>query len=390
MALNSIELFAGAGGLALGASLAGFIPKAVIEWNSRACDTIRGNQILGHPLVRDWPLYEGDVRDHDFSVYENIDLVAGGAPCQPFSLGGRHKGREDKRDMFPAAINVVSKLRPRAFLFENVKGLTREAFAPYLRYVELQLSRPELTIRKGELWHEHLRRIEREKLSGKNYGLAYIVDFGLLNAADYGVPQRRERLFIVGFRSDIGANWSFPSPHYSLDGLLYSQWISGEYWDKHGLNQAKRPEIDRRIKARVEKLRGVHPRYLQNPWRTVRDAISDLPEPYESGGSEERFFNHAFQPGAKLYAGHTGSPLDLPAKTIKAADHGVPGGENMLSDTRGRVRYFTTRESARLQCFPDDYVFRGSWSECMRQLGNAVQVRLAHIVTSAIAEKLTH
>lgn len=93
-------------------------------------------------------------------------------------------------------------------------------------------------------------------------------------------------------------------------------------------------------------------------------------------------------PGARSYTGHTGSPLDEPAKTLKAGDHGVPGGENMLARPDGTVRYFTVRESARLQTFPDDYIFAGSWTESMRQLGNAVPVGLARPIAADIAARL--
>lgn len=98
--------------------------------------------------------------------------------------------------------------------------------------------------------------------------------------------------------------------------------------------------------------------------------------------------NHRFQPGARSYPGHTGSPLDEPAKTLKAGVHGVPGGENMLRRPDGGIRYFTVRESARLQTFPDDFSFHGSWSESMRQLGNAVPVTLAAIIAQSIASHL--
>jgi len=98
--------------------------------------------------------------------------------------------------------------------------------------------------------------------------------------------------------------------------------------------------------------------------------------------------NHVFQAGARSYPGHTGSPLDLPAKTLKAGDHGVPGGENMLVGDDGAVRYFTVRESARIQTFPDGFRFHGSWTETMRQLGNAVPVLLAQRVASSVAEQL--
>ena len=124
------------------------------------------------------------------------------------------------------------------------------------------------------------------------------------------------------------------------------------------------------------------------PWRTVRDALADLPDPQDNPVSTQ-FFNHRFQPGARVYKGHTGSPLDLPAKTLKAGDHGVPGGENMMVKDSGKVRYFTVRETARLQAFPDDYVFHGSWTETMRQLGNAVPVTMARRVASSVAQKLT-
>jgi len=119
------------------------------------------------------------------------------------------------------------------------------------------------------------------------------------------------------------------------------------------------------------------------PWATVRDAICDLPDP-EHQKSASKFLNHKFQAGARSYAGHTGSGLEEPAKTLKAGDHGVPGGENMLLRADGTVRYFTVRESARLQTFPDDFRFHGSWSETMRQLGNAVPVKLAHLVASNV------
>lgn len=120
---------------------------------------------------------------------------------------------------------------------------------------------------------------------------------------------------------------------------------------------------------------------------TVRDAITDLPVPSESGDSPG-ILNHRLIPGARSYTGHTGSPLDLPAKTLKAGDHGVLGGENMLTARDGSVRYFTVREAARLQTFPDTWELTGSWSEAMRQLGNAVPVELAHVVAASVARAL--
>lgn len=387
--MKSVELFAGGGGLGLGLSLAGFKPEVVIEWDKWACDTIRENQALGFPLVHDWRVCQEDVRYFDFSGIENIDLVSGGPPCQPFSLGGKHKGQHDKRDMFPVAVNVVRLLAPRAFVFENVKGITRTSFANYFQYILLQLTYPEIVRKEDESWVSHLSRLEKHKTSSQVRGLEYNVVTRVLNAADYGVPQHRERVFIVGFRSDQGQEWSFPDPTHSLDGLLHSQWTTGKYWDRHQVSSDKRPAPPEKYRHRIAQLINLDALGFDielKPWRTVRDALVGLPEP--TMNSSSTFHDHVFQPGAKVYKGHTGSPLDLPAKTLKAGDHGVPGGENMMVLLDGRVRYFSVRESARLQTFPDGYRFHGSWTETMRQLGNAVPVTLAQKMGASIAVKL--
>lgn len=127
-----IELFVGAGGLAIAASNAGFEHDAVLEYNRDACETIRANQRRGFELVRHWPLIEGDVHDQDFQTWNGrVDLVSGGPPCQPFSIGGKHGAMADRRNLFPEAARVVREIQPRAFVFENVKGLLRESFAKY-------------------------------------------------------------------------------------------------------------------------------------------------------------------------------------------------------------------------------------------------------------------
>lgn len=387
--MKAVELFAGAGGLAMGISLAGFEPLAVVEWDRWACDTVRENQKRGFPLVQNWPIWEGDVRDFDWSsISEDIDLLAGGPPCQPFSMGGKHKAYGDKRDMFPATVEIVRRLQPKAFLFENVKGLTRSNFSNYYQYILFQLEFPEVIRREKETWMEHLERLQAEKTSGEKHltGLTYNIVPTLVNAADYGVPQKRERVFIVGFRSDLGIEWSFPRSTHSLDALVYSQWVSGDYWERHRISKRKRPTIPARLESRVRRLSTRPFTGIEKPWRTVRDALEDLPNPRSR--KAKQFLNHSFQDGAKIYPGHTGSPLDLPAKTLKAGDHGVPGGENMMVLPDGTVRYFSVRESSRLQTFPDGYIFHGSWTETMRQLGNAVPVSLALRIAASIAERL--
>ena len=393
--MKSIELFAGAGGLGMGLALAGFKHDAVIEWDKWACDSIRQNQERGFPLVMDWPLVEGDVRDwiRNYSPLEgenSVDVVAGGPPCQPFSMGGKHKAHRDTRDMFPTAVEVIRKVRPRAFILENVKGLTRSSFHNYYQHILLQLEFPEIVRKPDESWVEHYRRLQQVKTSGRGRsrsGLTYNVLTKLLNAANHGVPQRRERVFIVGYRSDLKANWEFPPETHSLDALLHDQWVTGEYWERHKVVRRARPAIPDAYLGVVDRLRGLNLPPTRYPWKTVRDALVDLPDA-ENIPSTDSTHNHRFQGGARSYLGHTGSPLDLPAKTLKAGDHGVPGGENMLVKADGSVRYFTVRESARLQTFPDGYVLHGSWTEAMRQLGNAVPVVLARAVAASVASTL--
>lgn len=382
--MKSVELFVGAGGLGIGVSQAGFRPVAVMDWDRWACDTLRQNRDRGLEPISHWPIHEGDVREFDFQgINGPIDLVTGGPPCQPFSMGGRHRAFLDSRDMFPQAIRAIRELRPRAFVFENVKGLTRASFANYLEYIRLQLTYPDLVAKKNEEWLAHLARLEDHYTRGKEKGLRYRVVMRVLNAANYGVPQRRERVFLVGFRSDTGIEWHFPKPTYSRDALAWSQWRDGTYWDRHKVSRRNRA-VDPAAEARASKL---EERPEEDPWQTVRDAIFDLPDP-ESPVRSSNFHDHRYQPGARSYPGHTGSPLDEPAKTLKAGVHGVPGGENMLRKPDGSVRYFTIRESARLQTFPDDMVFHGSWSETMRQLGNAVPCTLARTVALAVKNRL--
>lgn len=384
--MRAIELFAGAGGLGIGVSRAGFQATQVIEWDRYCCDTIRENQARRLQPVVDWPLREGDVRSFDFRKHEDkVELVSGGPPCQPFSMGGKHRAHDDNRDMFPEAVRAVRQARPRAFIFENVKGLTRSTFSNYYEYIYLQLSYPELARSASEDWVSHLARLERHHTSKKRTrGLEYRVTRRILNAANFGVPQKRERVFFVGFRADLGIEWSFPVETHSLDALIWSQCKTQDYWDRHRV--AKR---SRRI-ASAFAYRGARLAIAPDTsaWQTVRDAIADLPDPEHEPILARLFMNHTHQAGARAYPGHTGSPIDEPAKTLKAGVHGVPGGENMMVQSDGTARYFSVRESARLQTFPDEFAFHGSWSETMRQLGNAVPVALATRVATSVRHQL--
>ncbi len=381
--MNSIELFAGAGGLALGLHDAGFKPKAIIEFNKDACRTLRANNIFNNGAS----LYEGSVTNFDYlGVPDSIELVSGGPPCQPFSLGGKSNSYNDSRDMFPETVRAIREKKPKAFVFENVKGLLRKSFFEYFEYIVLQLQYPSIIKKNNENWELHRTRLEKYHTKNNHSKLEYKVVYRLVNAADYGVPQKRERVFIVGFRSDVDANWSFPNPTHSGEALLWSKWVSKDYWNKHNL---KLPKIDKKTIAKAEKLIQKYGASFEpelKPWVTVRDAISDLPAP--NSKQAKIFNNHEFKGGAKIYPGHTGSYIDEPSKTLKAGGHGVPGGENMIRFEDGSVRYFTVRESARIQTFPDEFDFEGSWGEVMRQLGNAVPADLAKKVGQSIFKAL--
>lgn len=376
--MRSIELFSGCGGLALGLSQAGFHHEMMAEWNEEAVTTVLHNRQRGIRYVRDWPIAQADVRQIDWQGFsEGIDLVAGGPPCQPFSIGGKHKGHDDARDMWPEAIRAVRETLPRAFMFENVRGIARPTFAHYLRWILAHLRHPEMKRGENEDHAAHTTRLEASKLPS-----AYEILVVQVNAADYGAPQKRHRVIVAGIRSDIGLLISPPAPTHSRDRLLWDQWVTGEYWRRHKLQLPDDSRIPSADRALVSRLRSQNQTPAGQPWVTVRDALVKLGEP--DGKS-----NHVLQPGAKTYAGHTGSPLDQPAKALKAGDHGVPGGENMMVRDDGTVRYFTTREAARLQGLPDTYHFPRSWSESMRQLGNAVPTQLAEAIGRWMAETLT-
>jgi len=378
--ITSIELFSGAGGLALGMAHCGVEHEALVEWDKDASKTLCHN--FNPEMV-----YNVDARDFDFSDYGHIDLVAGGPPCQPFSLGGKHKGNADHRDMFPCACQAIAKCAPAAFIFENVKGLLRKSFSNYFSYIILRLAYPDFHIKKAEHWEDHLKRLEKIQPSQKYDGVKYNVVFRLIDAADYGIPQRRERVFIVGVRSDLGIEWSFPKQTHSMESLIWSQFVEGDYWERHDISPPDLSCYDQRTASVIKKMKGQSLIFPpdKKPWRTVRDQLSGIPFPDSNGTHHPE---HILRTGARSYPGHTGSFIDFPSKTIKAGGHGVPGGENMLRHADGTVRYYTTYEAKRIQTFPEEYRILGSWTESMRQIGNAVPVELSHLMARSMIDKV--
>lgn len=376
--MKTLEIFSGAGGLAKGLELSGFKHAAFVEFNKYACDSLYEN-------FDPKRVFFGDIKDFDLDGLEQIDMVAGGPPCQPFSLGGKHKANQDSRDMFPYAIQAIERLSPKAFVFENVKGLLRQTFSDYFEYLILRLSYPDFTSKKNSTWENHLNELRDISKSGYS-GKKYDVKFKLINAADYGVPQTRERVVIVGTRSDLCLPWSFPLETHSEDRLLWDMYMTAEYWNRHKIPKSLQPVLTPSLKEKIARLYNKYGMFEPEslPWQTIREVLSDLPDPKSNHG----IIDHIFRDGARTYPGHTGSDFDWPSKTIKAGGHGVPGGENMIRFHDGSVRYFTTFEAKRIQTFPDDFVIKGAWGEAMRQIGNAVPVMLAEKIGRSLAKEI--
>ena len=371
----SAELFAGCGGLALGISRAGFKHQHMAEFDQDAVATVLHNKAKGVEHVRDWPMGLQDVREIDWTKLTSLDLVSGGPPCQPFGIGGKKRGQDDYRDMWPEAVRAVREAKPRLILFENVRNLAGPRFRPYLDWIVSHLERPGVVRRSDETHSEHNARLKASSIRKE-----YNVVWQLVNAADFGAAQIRHRVLIFGIRSDLDIRPAPISPTHSRDRLLWEQYVTGEYWTRHGLKGRHSP-ILKQDRTGVERLKNIGTAPVGSPWVTLRDALKGLGEPNGK-------LNHVLQVGARVYPGHTGSPLDLPAKALKAGDHGVPGGENMMVRDDGSVRYFTTREAARLVGLPDDYEFPRSWTESMRQLGNAVPASLGTAAGSWLAAQV--
>jgi DNA (cytosine-5)-methyltransferase 1 len=371
--MRSVELFAGCGGLAFGLAEAGFEHVLVVEKDPHASSTLEKNKLDGVRHFSKWPIKAIDVRDVSYRRLGEIDLVAGGPPCQPFSIGGKHKGPRDPRNQWPEAIRAVRELEPAAFLFENVRGLLRPAFSDYLTLLQLQLSWPSVASTKHGR-RDQLRAL-KQHAKGDRTPRYHVIVHGI-NAADYGAPQKRHRAIILGVRSDIADRVTAPAPTHSQEALVWSQRVDKTYWERHEISTRARPPISEADAAILKRLRTLDAPPREKPWTTVRDAIGDLPKPFVSSAPERSVSHHELHPGARVYERHTGSIWDEPAKALKAGDHGVPGGENVIVERKGDVRYFTIREMARLQGLPDDFEIDGSWKNPIKQLGNAVPVHV--------------
>lgn len=175
---TSIEICAGAGGQALGLELAGFTHKLLVEYEADYCHNLKQNR-------PNWEILCEDVRNFSGLIYRDIiDLLSGGVPCPPFSIAGKQLGHNDSRDLFPEMLRLVSEINPKVVMIENVRGLLDNKFDDYRNHILSQLDL-----------------------------LGYNTHIKLLNASDYGVPQLRPRVVIVGVRKDLNDNFEFPQPY---------------------------------------------------------------------------------------------------------------------------------------------------------------------------------
>ncbi len=175
--LSCVEICAGAGGQALGLHMAGFHHVALVEYEPDYCAVLRHN-------MPDWNVICGDVHHFDGTPYKGVDLFAGGVPCPPFSVASKQLGQDDERDLFPEAIRLIGEIKPRAVMLENVRGLLDPKFDGY-----------------------------RQSILDAIAAHGYKVQIKLLNASDYGVPQLRPRVIIIGIREDEPGVFVYPDPH---------------------------------------------------------------------------------------------------------------------------------------------------------------------------------
>lgn len=326
--------------------MAGLHHLALSEWNADACATLRAAG-LGEVL-------EGDVRAVDWTPYAGkVDVMWGSPPCQDFSTAGKRLGAKGERNGFPWLWTAVDAVRPEWLIVENVEALTFHT-GDCARPRQDPMKCPACYL-AAVIIPEALRRFAW-------------VEWRVLNAADYGVPQHRYRWFMVC------------GPHPI-------RWPASTHCDPAELRQAG--------------LFG----HRRAPWRTVREALGwtgqtqsgvatsdpgthgrpqscDDPSPTVSGSSTIYHHPTPRKPPA-TYAGHTGNVPDKPAKTVKAGVHGVGGGEGVLHTDDG-PRQATVAETAILQDFPADWPFQGTKTSKMRQAGNAVPATMARVLGEAV------
>lgn len=328
---NVLELFAGAGGLALGLEEAGFNDVGLVEFDHHAAETLR----LNRP---NWNVIEEDITkitDDKRGIYKyipddiEIDLLSGGYPCQAFSYAGKKMGMEDTRGtLFYHYAKIMEQVHPKMFLVENVRGLT--------------------THDKGRTLKTMIQTFE---------DLGYRTTYKVLNAWNYGVAEKRERMILVGIRNDLDISYKFPAPH-SYKPVLRDVLKNVPNSKGQSFSEAKR---------NVMKL--VPP---GGYWR-------DLPEKVA-----KKYMGRSYYSGG----GRTGMARrlswDEPSLTLTTS----PSQKQTERCHPDETRPFTTREYARIQSFPDSWQFAGGIGSIYKQIGNAVAVNFGKEVSLSIINTL--
>lgn len=308
--LTCVEICAGAGGQALGLAMAGFVHVALVEYEQDYCKVLKDNR-------PEWNVICGDVHDFDGHPYRGVDLLAGGVPCPPFSIAGKQLGQEDERDLFPEAIRLIREIRPRAVMLENVRGFLDSGFEEYRQHIFTSIQE-----------------------------LGYVTHIKLLNASDYGVPQLRPRVVIIGIRRDQDGAFEYPQERPntapSVGNTLY------DLMAKNGWKGAKK-------------------------WASGANKIA----PTLVGGSKK----------------HGGPDLGPTRARSAWAELGVDGrgiaNEAPEEDFEGMPR-LTSRMMARIQGFPDTWTFGNKKTIACRMIGNAFPPPVAQAVGEKIKECLEY
>lgn len=329
---KSIELFAGAGGLALGLEQAGFKTTLLNEINQDACATLKENR-------PSWKIINDDISNVDFSGYQDTDLLSGGFPCQAFSYAGNKLGFEDIRGtLFFEFSRAIQEIKPKVILGENVRGL--------------------LTHDKGRTI-EIIKSVIRE--------LDYtLIEPKVLKALFYRVPQKRERLFLVGIRNDLVkfANFTWPEP-YSRIMTVADALKKGELYPTDCP-----PSQGKSYPARKKEILSLVP---------PGGCWIDLPEDLQREYMQQSYFSGGGKTGMARRLS-----WDAPSLTLTCS----PAQKQTERCHPEETRPLSIREYARIQTFPDEWEFIGSLSSQYKQIGNAVPVNLALAVGKRIISLL--
>lgn len=327
-----LELFAGAGGLAIGLEKAGLKCKALNEIDKWACQTLRENRPY-------WNVLEGDIKNYDFSKFKgNIDVVTGGFPCQAFSYAGKKLGLNDARGtLFYEFARVVQEVQPKICIGENVRGL---------------------------LSHDKGRTLEGMISILDEIGYNVVSPVEVLKAIHYNVPQKRERLILVAIRKDIGVEYNYPKPYSEIYNL------------EDALKKGKLFDSD------VPKSKGAtYPKHKKDVLKLVppKGYWRDLPLDIQKEYMQKSFYLGGGKTGMARRIG-----WDEPCLTLTCS----PAQKQTERCHPEETRPFTVREYARIQTFPDNWEFAGSVSQQYKQIGNAVPVNLAKEIGYSIVSFL--